>query len=212
MKSYQSVNDALCDLEKKGYKNNFESQTFCLYCGDLDLRLDPEDFHVKEAYSINGETDGDKIEVYAIATSSGVKGFVVDKNGSESNSEYEVSYPACQRTKNNIFPEKLKNSIMKIYQSLVDGLADLKERGYTADFEIESTCLYCSGLDLRMQPEEFSVDEVYRFEDNSSADDNAVLYAISSSAGVQGTLVDAYGVYAENMSFEIAKKLGMHAH
>jgi hypothetical protein len=99
---------------------------------------------------------------------------------------------------------------MKDYQSLVDALYDLKSRGYEADFEIQPNCLYCGELDLRVQPEEFMVDEIHRFEENSSPDDNSVLYAISSSAGVKGTLVDAYGVYAENMSFEMAQKLRMH--
>lgn len=101
---------------------------------------------------------------------------------------------------------------MKNYQSLVDALTDLKNRGYEADFEIEPNCLYCGDLDLRLQPEEFSVNEVYRFEEDSSPDDSSILYAISSSAGVKGTLVDAYGVYAENMSFEMAQKLRMQTH
>lgn len=100
---------------------------------------------------------------------------------------------------------------MKNYQSLVDALADLKKRGYVADFEIEPTCLYCGELNLRLQPEEFRVNEIYRFEENSSPDDNSVIYAISSSAGVKGTLVDACGMYAENMSFEMAQKLRMQA-
>lgn len=96
---------------------------------------------------------------------------------------------------------------MKTYQSLIDALADLKIRGYKEDFEVKHTCLYCDGLDLRINPGDFVVDETYRFEGNSNPDDNAVLYAISSAAGVKGTLVDAYGAYAENMDFEMAQKL-----
>lgn len=101
---------------------------------------------------------------------------------------------------------------MKNYESLVDALSDLQKRGYDADFGIDTNCLYCADLDLRLNPEEFNVDEVYRFEGDSSPDDNAVLYAISSSTGVKGTLIDGYGAYSDNMSFEMAKKLKMTTH
>jgi len=81
MKNYESLSDALHDLNERGYKANFESQTFCLYCGDLDLRLDPEDFHVDEIYHF-GNSAGEKVPaVYAISSVSGVKGVLVDING-----------------------------------------------------------------------------------------------------------------------------------
>lgn len=98
---------------------------------------------------------------------------------------------------------------MKNYDSLVDALSDLKSRGFESDFAIETTCIYCGGLDLRLRPEEFMVEEVYRFEDDSTPDDSSILYAISSSQGVRGTLVDSYGAYSESLSFEMAQKLKM---
>jgi hypothetical protein len=97
---------------------------------------------------------------------------------------------------------------MKNYNSLVDALKDLKARGYTQYFEMEYSCIYCGLLNMRLSPEEFTVDETHRFEDDSTPDDSSVLYVISSNDGiVKGTLVDAYGVYAENMSFDMAMKL-----
>ena len=39
MKNYESPADALDDLRKRGYEADFETQSFCLYCNDLDLRL-----------------------------------------------------------------------------------------------------------------------------------------------------------------------------
>jgi len=100
---------------------------------------------------------------------------------------------------------------MKNYESLVDALRDLKTRGYTQYFEMEYFTIYCGLLDIRLTLEEFTVDETYRFEDDSTPDDSSVLYVISSRDGkVKGTLVDAYGVYAENMSFDMAMKLENH--
>tara|TARA_R110002124_G_scaffold150610_1_gene317320 strand:+ start:7592 stop:7798 length:207 start_codon:yes stop_codon:yes gene_type:complete len=65
----------------------------------------------------------------------------------------------------------------------------------------------CASLDIGIQPEDFQVDEVYRFEGMSSTDDNSILYAISSKNGIKGLLVDAYGVYDENISEEMRKRL-----
>lgn len=96
---------------------------------------------------------------------------------------------------------------MNNYESLIDALTDLTQRGYASDFALETTCIYCGGLDLRLRPEEFIVDEVYRFEDDSTPDDSSVLYAISSITGLKGTLVDSYGVYSDSLSFEMAQKL-----
>jgi hypothetical protein len=96
---------------------------------------------------------------------------------------------------------------MKNYESPVDALNDLRKRGYEADFSTDADCLYCGDIDIRLNPEEFHVDEIHRFDANSSPDNNSVVYAITSSTGVRGTLVDAYGVYSESLSFGMVKKL-----
>jgi hypothetical protein len=87
---------------------------------------------------------------------------------------------------------------MKNYESLDDALSDLKNKGYEDDFATESFCLYCSDLDMRLDPQDFHVDEIDRVEGNSNAGDNATVYAISSSAGVKGTVVDADGTHSAN--------------
>ena len=81
---------------------------------------------------------------------------------------------------------------MKQYKSLADALDDLKKRGYDAEFESQSNCLYCSDLDLRLTEEEFHVDEVYRFVGGSNPGDNGVLFALTSPTGVKGTIVDEF--------------------
>ena len=81
---------------------------------------------------------------------------------------------------------------MKQYESLVDALHDLKNRGYAADFEPHLNCLYCSELDLRIEEEEFHIDEVYHFMGGSKPGENTVLYAFTSPTGVKGTIVDEF--------------------
>ena len=99
---------------------------------------------------------------------------------------------------------------MKNYESLAEALDDLKKRGYDNDFEPQSFCLYCSTLDLRLEEEEFNLDEVYRFQGDSSPDDNAVVYALTSNTGVKGTIVDGHGAFSGNISFDMIKKLRNH--
>lgn len=96
---------------------------------------------------------------------------------------------------------------MKNYSSLSEALNDLKKRGYTEDFELQQHCLQCASLSLELEPEKFTVDEFYRFEGMSNPDDNSIVFAISSIDGVKGTLVDAYGMYSENLTESMIRKL-----
>ena len=100
---------------------------------------------------------------------------------------------------------------MKNYESLAEALIDLKKRGYEADFEPQSNYLYCSALDLRLEEEEFHIDEVYRFEGNPSPYDNLIVYAFTSPTGIRGTIVDRLEAPANGSSFETAINLENHS-
>jgi len=97
---------------------------------------------------------------------------------------------------------------MTTYDTLTDALEALRGRGFTHDFNLEPDALHCPELDLRIHPEQFTIDEQYRFEGMSDPDDNDILYAISSGTGVKGVLVNAYGPYADTLSADMAAKLG----
>lgn len=95
---------------------------------------------------------------------------------------------------------------MKSYDTLIEALQDLKERGFTHDFNVEQDKIYCTNLKMYYHPKEFQVVEFYRFEGMSNPDDNAIVYAVETSTGDKGVLVDAYGAY-ESMSQEMVDKL-----
>jgi hypothetical protein len=98
---------------------------------------------------------------------------------------------------------------MKAYATLTEAMAALKKGGYDLDFNLHHEWIECPHLDLRLRPEEFHIDEVHRFEGMNDPDDSEVLYAISSSQGHKGLLVDAYGVYSSSMSTEMIRKLNV---
>jgi hypothetical protein len=96
---------------------------------------------------------------------------------------------------------------MKTYETLSEALQDLKIRGYQNDFNLHPEWIECPPIGLKLKPTEFHVDEIYRFEGANNPDDSSVLFAIQSSTGVRGTLVDAYGVYADSLSQEMVRVL-----
>lgn len=96
---------------------------------------------------------------------------------------------------------------MQSYDTLSEAINDLLKRGYTYDFNLDHDCLQCKSFKIKLNPEDFTVDQSYRFEGMSSTDDNSVLYAISADNGMKGLLVDAYGVYAENINEAMRRKL-----
>lgn len=83
------------------------------------------------------------------------------------------------------------------------------EEGYTEDFNLLDHHLEHMGTKDRIPPEDFVVDEVYRFEGPSNPSDNAVLYAITTTNGLKGILVDGYGIYGGQISDGMLKKLDL---
>lgn len=96
---------------------------------------------------------------------------------------------------------------MDAYETLTDALNGLQAKGYVEDFNLLPHCIACPARSMNLYPSDFTIDEFYRFEGFSNPDDNSILYAISSKDGIKGTLVDAYGVYADDLTEEMVEKL-----
>jgi len=57
--------------------------------------------------------------------------------------------------------------------------------------------LYASSNSRYYRPEQVKVIDFYRFEGQTDPSDNAIMYVIETADGVKGTLIDAYGPYAD---------------
>jgi peptidoglycan hydrolase-like protein with peptidoglycan-binding domain len=97
---------------------------------------------------------------------------------------------------------------MPAYDTVTQAVSELKQRGYTLDFNLKASTVECEGQQLN--PKDFEITEFYRFEGNSDPSDEAIVYAIESSTGLKGILVNAFGVYSETLSDEMIKKLSFH--
>ena len=93
--------------------------------------------------------------------------------------------------------------------TLVEILQKLRKQGYTCDFLINSGKIHCKDTKEIFKADELVIDKVYRFEGESNPDDMSVLYAITSSDGTKGIIVDAYGTYEDEDLGEFMKKVRM---
>jgi hypothetical protein len=83
-------------------------------------------------------------------------------------------------------------------KTLVSCLNVLSRDGFTDDYKMTERGLKSLKRERVYAPEEVKVLNFYRFEGNSDPADNSILYAIETSDGGRGTLVDAYGPYADS--------------
>lgn len=100
---------------------------------------------------------------------------------------------------------------MHSYDTVVEAIEGLKQRGYTHDFNIEFDKLSCKKTGICLDPSEFNITEVYRFEGDTNPSDEDVVYAVESSDGkTKGIVTSAFGLYADPISDKMIQKLQMH--
>lgn len=96
---------------------------------------------------------------------------------------------------------------MKDYATLSEAMNGLKEEGYTEEFIIEKDRLEAQNGKYKVFSDDFEIDKFFRFEGMSDPGDSSILYAISSEKhAVKGVLVNAYGIYAEDMTNDMVQK------
>jgi len=74
----------------------------------------------------------------------------------------------------------------------------LNGEGYTAHFGVVGNRLRAFESGETFGAHEVMIRAYERFEGVSNPDDMAVVYAIESLSGMRGSLVDAFGVYADS--------------
>ena len=99
------------------------------------------------------------------------------------------------------------------YETVSEALEDLKKRGYTTDFSVLTAkeCLICNKTYTTLSPDEFEIDETYRFEGMTDPGDEMIVFAISSiKHTMKGVVVNAYGAYSDAASSKIVERLKEH--
>lgn len=96
--------------------------------------------------------------------------------------------------KNNTM-EPRKDSTLKM-ATLSQAVNKAVDEGYTEDFQFTAGRLTTHHKD-HYTPTDITIQNFYRFEGYSDPEDNAILYLIETTDGKKGTLIDAYGTYAD---------------
>lgn len=100
---------------------------------------------------------------------------------------------------------------MPSYTTVSEAVSDLQRRGYVDDLRLADHCVICDGRRTELHPEEFHIDEFYRFEGETDPADESIVYAISAPGrGIKGILVNAFGTYASSLTQAMVAKLATH--
>jgi hypothetical protein len=90
-----------------------------------------------------------------------------------------------------------ENNLEPYMKSLSACLDKMIAEGFTDDFKAQEDGLRSLRTDKIYQPDDVKIVNFFRFEGASSTDDMSILYVIEANDGVKGTLVDAFGTYAD---------------
>ncbi|TPE44065.1 phosphoribosylpyrophosphate synthetase [Pontibacter mangrovi] len=99
------------------------------------------------------------------------------------------------------------------YDTVSEAVQGLKKRGYSIDFALfaEEDCLVCQKTSVSLSPDEFRIDEVYRFEGDSDPGDEMIVFGISSDKHqAKGIVVNGFGMYADGSNSSLVKYLQSH--
>jgi hypothetical protein len=84
------------------------------------------------------------------------------------------------------------------YETMVEALEALQKSSYTHSFKIKDGQAVCLETGEIIQPQEMTIVEFHRFEGDSDPSDMSVVFAVECENGLNGSIVDAYGTYADN--------------
>jgi hypothetical protein len=97
---------------------------------------------------------------------------------------------------------------METFETLIEAITAMRLQGYTTDFNLQENSIVCSNGKHEFFAADFSIDKSFRFDINEDPADQTVLYAISSvSQQVKGILINAVGIYSDDLSNELLEKL-----
>jgi len=93
-------------------------------------------------------------------------------------------------------------------KTLASCINKMTMEGYTEDYKVnESSQLISLRDEKNYSPEEVHIVNFYRFEGASDPADNSILYVIETDDGKKGTLIDAYGPYADPQVSKFIKRV-----
>jgi hypothetical protein len=88
------------------------------------------------------------------------------------------------------------------YATVSKALEELKEKGFTVDFNIQETKIINN-------PNDFEIVHIYRYEGESDPGDEATVFGIKSTAGEKGVYVAGLFAAADNSATMVLNDLAI---
>ncbi len=82
-------------------------------------------------------------------------------------------------------------------KTLSEVMAVIQKDGFTENFSVKENLLFAPEANKSYAPADVRIVNFYRFEGTSDPGDNSILYAIETTDGLKGLLLDAYGAYSD---------------
>ena len=83
--------------------------------------------------------------------------------------------------------------------TLVECINVLRERGYTHNFTATLEGTIYDNTKKKYTPKEVKISSFYRFEGESDPGDSSILYAIETSSGEKGIMINSYGSTSDTL-------------
>ena len=97
----------------------------------------------------------------------------------------------------------------KKFKTEIETINNLNLLGYNSSFVFENGKLRCSENGKTYSTEEVKIDGQFRFEGMTNPSDSSILFAISCSDNTKGTIISAYGLYADVSLLDFMDNLEM---
>lgn len=104
-------------------------------------------------------------------------------------------------------PTKGEGSEHDSMKTLASCINLLYKAGYVTQFKALNVGIQSLDTQIVFLPEDVKINNFYRFEGESDPSDNSILYAVETSSGEKGTLVDGYGIYFNAKVSEFVKEV-----
>lgn len=95
-------------------------------------------------------------------------------------------------------------------KSITECLDILQRKGFVDQFRVEEGEIISTSDGKKYAPEAVTAVDFFRFEGLTDPEDMSILYAIETVDGKKGTLIDAYGLYADPVVSEFVKEMEIH--
>lgn len=91
------------------------------------------------------------------------------------------------------------------YETVLKALAILKIQGYIYDFNLHNN-------DIVKNPKDYKIVYVYRYDGDSSPDEEATVYGVESKSGIKGVFITGFSACSTDEATNALKNIAIRNH